>query len=98
MPKEVKDQIQSALEKFAHDPDKNRKGALFMLQSEKQNVKAKEDIKTAWNEGDMVGLFRAGFENFMNMIGRSSPMPFQKFLEYTGMSFDKYILDTSKQG
>ena len=30
MPKEVKDQIQSALEKYAHDPDKNRKKGVLL--------------------------------------------------------------------
>lgn len=68
-----------------------------MLQSEKQNKKAKEEIKTAWNDGDIVGVLRAGIDSFFNLIGNSAPMSFQKFLEYTGISFDQYILNTSKQ-
>ena len=68
-----------------------------MLQSEKQRQKAKENVKRAWEEGDIVGLLRAGFDNFMNLIGNDTPLPFQKFLDYTGMSFDRYILETTQK-
>lgn len=68
-----------------------------MPQPEMQNKKIKEDIKDALNKEDFIGLLKAGFESFLNMISGSSPIPFQRFLKYTGMSFDEYILDTSKQ-
>ncbi len=68
-----------------------------MLQSEKANQKLKEEIKTAWEENDILGLLRAGIDGFFNMIGNSAPLPFQRFLEYTGTFFDKYILDISQQ-
>lgn len=68
-----------------------------MLQTEDQNKRAKENIKSAWNEGDLPGLFVAGIDSFLNMLCNSAPLPFQRFLEYTGIFFDKYILETSQQ-
>ena len=68
-----------------------------MLQSERQNKKAKEDIKAAWNKGDAIGLLRAGLDSFVNLIVRSEPMSFQGFLDYTGDSFDRFILETERQ-
>jgi len=68
-----------------------------MVQSEDQNKKIKQDIKTSWAEGDLLGLIRAGFDGFLNMLYSNAPLPFQKFLEYTGASFDHYILDICHQ-
>lgn len=68
-----------------------------MLQSEKENQRLKEEIKTAWEDGDLLGLLKAGIDGFLNMVGNSAPLPFQRFLEYTGVSFDTYILDISRQ-
>ena len=62
-----------------------------MLQSEEKRVR--ENIKAAWNEGDIFKLLCAGFDSFMNAVCNSAPLPFQSFLEYTGISFDKYIQD-----
>lgn len=68
-----------------------------MLQSEERRKKAQEDIKASWEDGDLVGLFRAGWDNFLNMLGGNEPMPFQRFLDYTGSYFDKYIQKTSRR-
>ena len=68
-----------------------------MLQTEEQNKKAKENIKAAWAEGDLLGLACAGIDSFLNMLGNSAPIPFQRFLEYTGISFDKYILEVKQK-
>ena len=68
-----------------------------MPQSEMQNQKIKEDIKTAWNKGDANGLLRAGLDSFVNLIVRSEPIPFQKFLDYTSESFDRFILETEQK-
>lgn len=68
-----------------------------MFQTEAHNKKAKENIKAAWEEGDLLGLACAGIDSFMNMLCNSAPMPFQRFLEYTGVSFDKFILETAQK-
>lgn len=68
-----------------------------MLQSEEQNKKSREAIKAAWAEGDLWGLACAGIDSFFNMLGNSLPIPFQRFLEYTGVSFDKYIIETMEK-
>lgn len=68
-----------------------------MLQTEEQNKKIKENIKAAWAEGDLWGLACAGIDSFLNMLGNSTPISFQRFLEYTGVSFDKYILETAQK-
>ncbi len=68
-----------------------------MLQTEEQNKRAKENIRSAWAEGDLLGLISAGIDSFLNLLGNSAPLPFQQFLEYTSISFDKYILETSEQ-
>lgn len=68
-----------------------------MQQSEKQNQQIKEEIRRAWNDGDLTGLLRAGFDGFLNLVGGNNPLPYQKFLEYTGTSFDNYILETVRQ-
>jgi len=68
-----------------------------MLQTEDQNKRAKETIKSAWADGDLLGLISAGLDSFLNMLGNSASLPFQQFLEYTGVSFDKYILEISQQ-
>lgn len=68
-----------------------------MTQFDAQNQKAKDDIKKAWAEDDLLGLLRAGIDNFFNVLSTGAPIAFQRFLEYTGISFDKYILDVSKR-
>ena len=68
-----------------------------MIYSETQSNRAKENIKLAWAEGDLWGIACAGIDSFLNMLGNSMPISFQKFLEYTGVSFDKYILETAKK-
>ena len=65
-----------------------------MMYSEAQNNRAKENIKAAWAEGDLLGIACAGIDSFLNMLINSTPISFQQFLEYTGISFDKYILET----
>ena len=67
----------------------------MMIQSDEQNNKAKENIKTAWSEGDLWGLFCAGLDNFMNILFGDSPISFRRFLEDTSISFDKYIKEVS---
>ena len=68
-----------------------------MLPTEEQNEKAKRNIKTAWDEGDLLGLACAGIDNLLNMLCHNPPISFQRFLEYTGASFDTYILDVTQQ-
>ncbi len=68
-----------------------------MSRSENEKQKLKEEIKTAWEENDLLGLVRAGIDGFLNMLGSCAPLSFKRFLEYTGVSFDKYILDVSRQ-
>lgn len=68
-----------------------------MLRTDEQRQKAKETIKAAWDEGDLVGVLAAGFDHFMQIVSNGVSMPFAKFLEYTGISFDRFILETCKQ-
>lgn len=68
-----------------------------MTLSEEENKKAKKDIKSALAKGDRTGLFKAGIENFFNILCSSKPLTFQQFIEYTGIFHDKFILDTCKQ-
>lgn len=68
-----------------------------MIRSESQNKKVKEDIKMAFAEGNLLALIRAGLYSLLDILSNPAPLAFQRFLEYTGSSFDKYILDTSKQ-
>jgi len=66
-----------------------------MIQSENQNNKAKEKIKTAWSEGDLLGLISAGLDNFLSILFNGTPITFRRFLEDTSYYFDKYIQDIS---
>lgn len=68
-----------------------------MIYSETQNTRAKDNIKAAWAEGDLWGMACAGIDSFLNMLGNSMPISFQQFLEYTGVSFDKYILEITQK-
>lgn len=66
-----------------------------MLSSKEQ--KNREDMKTAWEENDLLKLIALGFSKFMDILCGNSPLPFQKFLEYTGDYFDQCILDISRK-
>lgn len=68
-----------------------------MMYFEAQSNRAKENIKAAWAKGDLWGLACAGIDSFLNMLGNSAPISFQRFLEYTSVSFDKYILETAQK-
>ena len=59
----------------------------------------KEIIRTAWREGDVLSLIRAGIESFMSVLYRSgsAPISFQRFLDHTGLLLDRYVSDTSRQ-
>ena len=65
-----------------------------MFQSKERN--AKEEIKAALRESDFTKLLSIGFAKFMDLICGDGPMPFQKFLKYTGDYLDKCILDISR--
>lgn len=59
--------------------------------------KAKEEMKTALKENDLVKLISLGLARFMELLCGDGPLAFQKFLKYTSDYFDQYILDTSQQ-
>lgn len=50
-------------------------------------------------EGYLVSLMRAGIEGFLHILCGmgSAQISFQRFLDQTGLFFDRYILDTSRQ-
>ena len=55
-----------------------------MRNTKDENTRIKEEIKAAWEEGDMYKVIAAGFDS-------------QRFLEYTGDSFDKFIREVSQK-
>lgn len=61
-----------------------------------RNEKAKEAIRQKWEEGDMLGVLTAGFENFIAMLC-DRPTDFGNFMDSTGAFFDSFILETSRQ-
>lgn len=61
------------------------------------NNKAKDRIKSAWDEGDFWGIFCAGIDNFMNLLFSDMPISAHRFLEDTGALFDKYIDTVSEK-
>lgn len=61
-----------------------------------RNEKAKEVIRQKWEEGDMLGVLTAGFENFIAMLC-DRPTDFGHFMDSTGAFFDSFILETSRQ-
>ncbi len=56
-----------------------------MLPSKEQ--KTREDMKTAWEENDLLKLIALGFTKFMDLLCGNGPLSFQKFLKYTGGLF-----------
>lgn len=66
-----------------------------MFSSKEQ--REQEALKKAWRENDFAKLISLGFAKFMDLLSGDSPLPFQKFLKYTGEYFDRFILDTSRQ-
>lgn len=68
-----------------------------MFLSEGQNKKMKERVKKAWDKGDFWGLTLAGIDNFLDILSGAPPISFQSFVEYTGDSFDKYVLETMRK-
>ena len=62
-----------------------------MSQTNEQTKKAQDNIKGAWEEGDLLKLLGAGLDHFMNLLFRDTVIPFAQFLEQTGSYLDKYI-------
>ena len=61
------------------------------------NNRAKDKIKSAWDEGDFWGIFCAGIDNFMGLLFSDIPISAHRFLEDTGDLFDKYIIEVSER-
>ena len=68
-----------------------------MRNTKDENTRIKEEIKTAWEEGDVYRLLAAGIDSFLDRILGNCPISFQRFLEYTGDSFDKFIREVSQK-
>ena len=68
-----------------------------MTRSEEQNKRIQENIKSAWENCDLLGLIHAGLDSFMNLLFSGAPIPFQRFLEDTSGFLDQYIQETSNQ-
>ena len=68
-----------------------------MRNTKDENTRIKEEIKAAWEEGDMYKVIAAGFDSFFSLLLGNCPIPFQRFLEYTGDSFDKFIREVSQK-
>jgi len=66
-----------------------------MLQSKQE--KRREELRKAWEELDIIKLISLGFASFMDLLCGEGPIPFQKFLKYTGDFFDQYILDVMRK-
>ena len=50
---------------------------------------SKERIKKAWEENDLVALFKEGIDSFLSLLSQR-PVPFQTFLEEIGGPIDFY--------
>lgn len=64
----------------------------------KQRAKMRKAALKALSEDDLLSALMIGFEHFIQQIydeGKIS-LPFKEFLEYTGETFDNYILKTCK--
>lgn len=59
--------------------------------------KAKEELKAAWKDNNLAKLLYIGLAKFMDLVCGDGPLPFQKFLKYTGDYFDQCILDISQK-
>ena len=68
-----------------------------MLQKEKQGDQAKKNVKIAWEEGDLLKLLLAGVDNALDLLCGGVPIPFQRFLEDTGASFDRYVEEVGRK-
>lgn len=64
---------------------------------DEQNRRIQENIKSAWQNCDILGLIHAGLDSFMNLLFSGAPISFQQFLEDTSVFLDKYIQETSCQ-
>lgn len=64
-----------------------------MLQKEKQG----DQVKSAWEEGDMLKLLLAGVDNALDLLCGGVPIPFQRFLEDTGAFFDRYVEEVGRK-
>ena len=63
-----------------------------MPYSDEQNRRIKENIKSAWQNCDFLGLIHAGLDSFMNLLFSGAPISFQQFLEDTSVCrFVKHI-------
>lgn len=67
-----------------------------MLQKEKQGDQAKKNVKSAWEEGDLLKLLLAGVDNALDLLCGGVPIPFQRFLEDTGAFFDRYVEEVGR--
>ena len=52
-----------------------------MRNTKDENTRIKEEIKAAWEEGDMYKVIAAGFDSFFSLLLGNCPIPFQRFLE-----------------
>ena len=68
-----------------------------MRNTKDENTRIKEEIKTAWEEGDVGRLIAAGIDSFLSLTIGNCPISFHHFLEYTGDSFDKFIREVSQK-
>ena len=68
-----------------------------MLQKEKQGDQAKKNVKSAWEEGDLLKLLLAGVDNALDLLCGGVPIPFQRFLEDTGAFFDRYVEEVGRK-
>lgn len=67
-----------------------------MRNTKDENTRIKEEIKAAWEEGDMYKVIAAGFDSFFSLLLGNCPIP-SAFFEYTGDSFDKFIREVSQK-
>ena len=51
---------------------------------------SKERIIKAWEENDLVALFKAGIDSFLSLLSQC-PVPFQDFLEEISSQIDRRI-------
>ena len=50
-----------------------------MRNTKDENTRIKEEIKTAWEEGDVYRLLAAGIDSFLDRILGNCPISFQRF-------------------
>ena len=54
------------------------------------SMTSKERIKKAWEENDLVALFKEGIDSFLSLLSQR-PVPFETFLNEIGGQIDRRI-------